>query len=162
MVQTQILSREATIPFTVDIGGEGRHQLAWNLNPSLVKTKGSERGRMIPRLIRGRAEAIPLLDQSVDCLIVERTPLRRRALEEIRRVITPTGLVILRHAVPGGIDPHRWAVRVLAGRTRQRSVHIDGQCVQETIFLSDECRFAKDQATVEMAYTFRGAINNAK
>ena len=98
MVDIERLTSEAATRFTLDVGGEGRHQMAWNLNPSPVKTKGVDRGRPIPRLILGRAEAIPLPDKSVDRLIVERTPLRRRALEEIGRVIMPRGCVILRHA----------------------------------------------------------------
>lgn len=151
MVETQRLSSEHTTAFTLDIGGEGRHQAAWNLNPSPVKTKGADRGRPIPRLILGRAELIPLPDKSVDRLIVERTPLRRRALEEIRRVITPTGLVILRHAVPPDIDPHRLAIQVLAGRAQQRMVQIDGQRVQETVFLNDERTPANDETTIVVA-----------
>lgn len=135
----------------LDVGGEGRHQMAWNLNPSPVKTLGPSRGKPIPRLILGRAEAIPLPDKSVDRLIVERTPLRRRALEEVGRVIRPTGCVILRHAVPPDIDPHRLAIRVLAGRTQQRTVHVSGQRVQETVFLNDEHTPAEDESMITVA-----------
>lgn len=151
MVETQPFPSERTTAFTLDIGGEGRHQAAWNLNPSPVKTKGADRGSLIPRLILGRAELIPLPDKSVDRLIVERTPLRRRALEEIRRVATPTGLVILRHAVPLDIDPHRLAVQVLDGCTQQRTVHIDGQRVQETVFLNDQRTPTNDETTIAVA-----------
>jgi hypothetical protein len=55
----------------LDIGGEGRHAEAWNLNPSPVKTLGPEKGLPIPRRIAGRANAIPLPDHSVDRIIVE-------------------------------------------------------------------------------------------
>ena len=122
---------------TLDIGGEGRHHGAWNLNPRRLKTKGVGRGTPIPRLILGRAEAIPLPGESVDRVIVERTPLRRKSLQEIRRVITATGTIILRHTVPPHIDPHRLAIQVLSGRRQQRTVHIDGQWLQKTIFVND-------------------------
>jgi hypothetical protein len=63
-------------PFILDIGGEGRHPTAWNLNPRATKTLGPDRGEPIPRLIRGRGESIPLPDRSVDVVIVEQTPLQ--------------------------------------------------------------------------------------
>src|SRR5688500_1469436 len=95
----------------LDIGGEGRHPRAWNLNPSRVKTLGRHRGAPIPRLILGRADAIPLADGSVDRVYVERTPLRDAALREIARIIRPGGVVTLRHVVIPGRDRH--------GRARQ-------------------------------------------
>jgi ubiquinone/menaquinone biosynthesis C-methylase UbiE len=122
----------------LDIGGEGRHAGAWNLNPSSVKTIGADRGQPIPRHIPGRADEIPLPDHFVDRLIVERTPLRRRALAEIRRVVAPRGTVILRHAMPPGIDPHRLALEMLTGRIRRRIVRIGGQYLQETVFRNPE------------------------
>lgn len=127
--------------FTLDIGGEGRHREAWNLNPSPVKTRGPDRGKPIPQLILGRAEAIPLPDDSVDRVIVERTPMKRHALEEIERVISPRGTIILRHAVPPIIDPHRLAIQLLPGRIQQRAVRIDGQPLHETIFRNDQPLF---------------------
>ena len=132
MTERQLLRLQAT-RFTLDIGGEGRHRSAWNLNPSPIRTKGVNRGEPIPRLIVGRAEAIPLPDKSVDRLIVERTPLRIGSLNEIRRVIVPRGIVILRHAMPPNIDPHRFAIQMLTGRIKRRTVQIDGQWLQETV-----------------------------
>ena len=73
----------------------------------------------IPRLILGRAESIPLPDRSVQRIIVERTPLRRQAYLEINRVIAVGGIVILRHACPPGIDPHRLAYELLDGQIEQ-------------------------------------------
>ena len=93
----------------IDIGGEGRHPDAWNVNPSAVKTLGPGRGEPIPRHIPGRAESLPLENGSVDLIIVEKTPLRRGALEEIARVIAPEGRVIMRHVPLPGIDCHQLA-----------------------------------------------------
>jgi len=119
---------------TLDIGGEGRHPLAWNLNPSPVKTLGPDRGAPIPRHIAGRADRIPLESGSVDRVIVERTPLRRAALTEIARVVSPTGTITLRHAIPPGIDPHATARAILPGRaTTRRILHV-GRLVMETQF----------------------------
>src|SRR5690606_8692491 len=96
-------------PRVIDIGGEGRHPEAWNVNPSSVKTLGPGRGEPIPRHILGRSESLPLEDASVDLIIVEKTPLRRGALEEIARVISPGGRVILRHVPLPGMDCHELA-----------------------------------------------------
>lgn len=120
--------------FILDIGGEGRNDEAWNLNPSPVKTVGRERGEPIPRRIAGRAEAIPLPDHSVAKVIMERTPLRQAALCEIARIVHQEGTIVLRHATPPNIDPHRLALAILPGRVRQRQVPIGRQLYQETCF----------------------------
>lgn len=90
----------------------------------------------IPRLILGRADAIPLLNGSVDRVIAERTPLRKRALLEIRRVIAADATVILRHALPPNLDPHRLAYEILPGRIQQRIILRGSRCLQETVFTS--------------------------
>lgn len=117
----------------LDIGGEGRTDGAWNLNPRTHKTVGRERGEPIPRLIQGRGESIPLADQSVDVVIVERTPLRPATLAEIRRVARPAAQVILRHAQANQRDPHVLAVQALRGTVRQGMTDIGGQSYQETV-----------------------------
>ena len=118
----------------LDIGGEGRHPEAWNLNPSRVKTLGRGKGEPIPRLIRGRADAIPLVDGSVHQIVVERTPLTRSALREIARVIAPGGTVILRHVPLPDFDPHAVACEVLPGPHYRRNTVLHGASVQETCF----------------------------
>ena len=116
----------------LDIGGEGRHPRAWNLNPSRVKTSGAMAGQPIPRLIVGRADAIPFGNGSIRKILSERTPLTSRALAEIARVIVPGGEVVLRHAAMPGRDPHRFAKVALRGVMRQRVRRIGDQRVHET------------------------------
>jgi ubiquinone/menaquinone biosynthesis C-methylase UbiE len=120
-------------PVILDIGGEGRNDGAWNLNPRTHKTVGSERGQPIPRLIQGRGESIPLADRSVDVVIVERTPLRPTTLAEIRRIAKPAAQVILRHAQAHQRDPHVLAVQALPGTVRQGMTVIGGQSYQQTV-----------------------------
>ena len=127
--------------YLLDIGGEGRYPEAWNLNPSSVKTRGRDVGARIPRLIKGRAQAIPLPDNSVDMIIVERTPLRMAAMREIQRVIHDEGTIILRHALPPNIDPHRLARDLIQGHVQQRTIRISGLWLQETTF---ECRGGRE------------------
>jgi len=117
----------------LDIGGEGRHPEAWNLNLRSRKSLGKQRGELIPRLIQGRSESIPLPDGCVQVLIVERTPLRLATLLEMSRVASPSARIILRHANAHQRDPHKLAVQTLQGGTEQRVVMIDRQLVQETI-----------------------------
>jgi ubiquinone/menaquinone biosynthesis C-methylase UbiE len=119
-------------PLVVDIGGEGRHPTAWNLNPRRHGTLGSKRRQPIPRLIVGRADAIPLADGIVDRIIVERTPLSQAALGEIRRVLSPSGSIVLRHVVRPGTDRHARAVATLAGEVVRRTYRAFGQLLQET------------------------------
>jgi len=118
--------------FIVDLGGEGRHPEAWNLNPRSTRSFGPHAGEPIPRLICGRGESIPLADGSVDLLIAERTPLVLATLREIRRVVKPEGTVVLRHVVGPLGDPHRVAVRVLQGNLQTRTTRIGRHEVQET------------------------------
>jgi hypothetical protein len=117
----------------LDIGGEGRHRAAWNLNPRTHRTCGPRRGEPIPRLIHARGDRIPLADRSVDVLIVERTPLLRSTLDEIKRVARPSASVILRHALSGVTDPHRLALQVLEGTATRSITRIGGTRVNQTV-----------------------------
>ena len=131
--------RQGSVVLRLDIGGEGRNEDAWNLNPSAVRTVGPHRGEHIPRRIPGRAEAIPLPDHSVRQILVERTPLRRASLHEIARVVDQRGTIVLRHATPHDMDPHSLARSILPGRVSQRPIRIGRQVLQETCFqLCDE------------------------
>lgn len=124
--------RNRTKRITLDIGGEGRRAAAINLNRSRHKTLGPNRGTVIPRLIVGRADAIPLADRSVARVVVERTPLSPAALAEIARVILPGGVVLLAHVPLEKEDRHARAIGALAGPVRRRSARLFGQTVQVT------------------------------
>jgi ubiquinone/menaquinone biosynthesis C-methylase UbiE len=117
----------------LDIGGEGQHAAAWNLNPRMRRTVRGAAGQCIPRLIVGRGEAIPLRDRSVDVLIVERTPLSPATLREILRVAKPGATVILRHAMTPLGDPHRQAREILAGTATHRVHQLGAVQVRETV-----------------------------
>lgn len=117
----------------IDIGGEGRHAVAWNINPSTVKTFGPEKGRPIPRLIPGRSDAIPLPDKSAAVIIVERTPISLCALDEIRRIARDSAVVILRHFRAFGRDPHYHVKDRLSGPVSQRTLVVGNMILQETV-----------------------------
>jgi ubiquinone/menaquinone biosynthesis C-methylase UbiE len=131
VIQVQTLRNRAN-RITLDIGGEGRRAAAINLNRSRYKTLGPHRGDAIPRLIVGRADAIPLADDSVARVVVERTPLSTAALAEIARVVVPGGVVILAHVPLERGDRHARAIDALAGFVQRRSARLFGQSVQVT------------------------------
>jgi hypothetical protein len=121
----------------LDIGGEGRHPEAWNLNPLDKRSLAPHRGEAICRLIRARGENIPLATSSVDLVIVERTPLRPATLREIRRIVKPGAFILLRHADLPWLDPHRNALRMLPGRVHRGKLQIGGQQYRETAIRLD-------------------------
>lgn len=117
---------------SIDIGGEGRHAAAVNVNTRCCKTLGPEKGEPIPRLLCARADALPLASGSVAQIIVERTPLSPAALAEIARVIAPGGTIVLRHVpLPHG-DRHARAREHLGGNAVTGTLRLAGQWVQET------------------------------
>lgn len=120
----------------LDIGGEGRHAGALNLNPSRVKTIGTDRGSPISNWIQGRADDLPFPSQSIDLIIVERVGLTRAAVAEICRVIAPRGTVILRHFHGSGAHPHCLALEMIRGYVTARTIQIGRQTIQETVFTS--------------------------
>lgn len=130
----RLAAGQGPVPLVLDIGGEGRHPGAWNLNPSPVRTLAPGRGQPIPRHLAGRADAIPLPDRSVDKVIVERCPLSATALREIARVVRRPGTIVLRHAVPPGTDPHAAARGILPGQAADRLIWLGRRQLQETRF----------------------------
>lgn len=133
-------------PLVVDIGGEGRHGDAWNINPRQLRTFGSKYGEPIPRLIVGRADAVPLPDHTADTIIVERTPLSRLALEEIKRIGKPGALVVLRHARAFAMDPHELAKKILPGEFQERDYKIGTRNYQETVITLDTSKTLRQVA----------------
>lgn len=119
--------------FVLDVGGEGRHPAAWNLNQRRERSGASRANGPIPRLILARADAIPLARGAVDLAIVERTPLLVRALRELERVVKSGGAILLRHAITPAGDPHRVALRLLSGTADRRQFAHRGYQIQETI-----------------------------
>ena len=118
----------------LDVGGEGRHANAWNLNPRSLKTLGSDKGVAIPRCILGRAECIPLPDRSVQQIIMERAPLRRAAVFELVRVIVPGGTIILRHHTDSGRNPHLMAQHLIDADFSVQQIKIGCQELQQSRF----------------------------
>ncbi len=124
---------------TIDIGGEGRHEEAWNINPSRIVTLGTNCGQPIPKLIVARADALPFSESSVNSVILERTPLTTATAREISRVVCSDGQVVLRHVPLPGRDRHQSALQILAGTTQRNMTRVHGQEVLETtILFSDE------------------------
>ncbi len=122
----------------LDVGGEGRYATAMNLNPHGEKTLGPDKGGAIPNRIDGRVENIPLPDRSVQAIVMEKTPLRNEAIDEIARVATDDATLVFRHSVDQHSDPHGRVLERISGIAETTPVTLDGQPVQElTIRLTD-------------------------
>lgn len=115
----------------LDVGGEGRYATAINLNPSAEKTLGPDKGQPIPNRIDGRAEDIPLPDSSVKAIVVERTPLRSEAIDELARVATDDATLVLRHPVDEHSDPHARVKEHMSGELEFDQFQLGGQIVQQ-------------------------------
>jgi len=119
----------------LDIGGEGRHPTAWNINITRWKTLGSQRGGPIPRLILGRAEALPIQSRVAEMVILERTPLRQESVLECLRVVRHGGILVLRHVPLPDSDRHAVAKQLIPGNWSERQYRIGGCLIQETRFV---------------------------
>lgn len=126
-----VLSPRAWV--AIDIGGEGRHAHAWNVNSAATKTIGSERGQPIARLVQARASQLPFGAASIDEVLLERTPLTRAALLEIARVVRPGGRVVLRHVPLEDRDRHALACQLIVGEVSRGACTIGRQEVIETV-----------------------------
>ena len=103
----------------IDIGGEGAHKGAINLNPGLTTTTTGRPGQPIPNLVQGFAEKLPFASRSADRLIVESAPLRPGAAAEMARVIRPGGVVRLMHPSEYAAQSHKGVVQAIGGRMVQ-------------------------------------------
>jgi RHS repeat-associated protein len=97
----------------IDIGGEGAHVEAINLNPSTVtSTQGAN---LIPRRVPGVGERLPFSSRTADVITLEGAPLRPGAAEEIGRVIRPGGEVTLVNPSDYAAAAHQRVADVLRG-----------------------------------------------
>ncbi|EGF24903.1 MULTISPECIES: class I SAM-dependent methyltransferase [Rhodopirellula] len=119
-----------TVAF-LDVGGEGRYATAVNLNPSAEKTLGPDKGQPIPNRIDGRAEDIPLPESSVKTIVVERTPLKNEAIEEIARVAADDATLVFRRPVDKHFNPHARVKKHIDGEVEVDQTDLDGQMVQQ-------------------------------
>lgn len=126
-----------TIPL-LDIGGEGRYVTALNLNPNAVKTLGPEKGQPIPNRLNGCTEDIPLPDNSVHTVVVERTPLTNEAIDEIIRVVADGGTLVFRHVVADAANPHHRVRERIEGTVDTEAIELDGQQVQQLVIRRPE------------------------
>ena len=117
----------------LDVGGEGRFGQAVNLNIRSVKTLGPNKGAPIPSYLRGRADEIPLPDATVRVLVMERTPLSRASVIELRRVVIPGGFIILRHHA-SIINPHRVAGEIFGEPIATTLTKIGSQTVFQSVY----------------------------
>ncbi|MEZ6080408.1 MAG: hypothetical protein R3C56_33475 [Pirellulaceae bacterium] len=118
----------------LDIGGEGRYENAWNLNPRSKKNDRAGQGTCHPPSHSGTRECIPLPDGCVQQILMERAPLRRAAIFEMIRVILPGGTIILRHHVGTGRNPHVEAQQLIDADCSVQQIKIGCQGLQQTCF----------------------------
>jgi len=106
----------------LDIGGEGRHARAINVNPERLTTTTGLPGRPIPNLIVGTGEALPVRAASVDKVLVENAALRPGSEREIARVLKRGGTVRLVHPSGYATRTHGLVAAAVQGRHQRRVV----------------------------------------
>ncbi len=126
VAQAAVAKGKGRIPSTgkviIDIGGEGAHKGAINLNPNLWTTTTGTSGRPIPNLVMGVAEQLPFQSHSADTLIVESAPLRLGSATELARVIRPGGTIRLVHPSAYAASAHQGVIDAVGGAVVQ-TVH---------------------------------------
>jgi RHS repeat-associated protein len=101
----------------IDIGGEGAHPEAINLNPTNVTS--TNEATLIPRRVPGVGERLPFSSRTADVITLEGAPLRPGAAEEIGRVIRPGGEVTLVNPSDYATAAHQRVADVLRGNVTQ-------------------------------------------
>jgi hypothetical protein len=99
--------QKRALPIILDIGGEGRHIGAINLNPTPLTSTTGEPGRVIDGWVPGFGDQIPLPDHSVNQIYLENAPVSIKTLKEMRRVLAENSEIHLLH-------PDDYSLSVLA------------------------------------------------
>ncbi len=82
-------------PVHLDIGGEGRHPGAINVNPNTTTSTTGTAGRPIPNLVQATGERLPFGNQVADIITIENTPISQATASQVARVIKPGGEIRL-------------------------------------------------------------------
>jgi hypothetical protein len=115
----------------IDVGGEGAHEAAINLNLATDGGLGP-----IPRLVLGMAQAMPMATRSIDLTTVENIPVHHAGIiEEVARTIRTSGEVRLVNPAdfPQAMQAHEALAKMLGG-TVDSVVTADG-CRHTSIVL---------------------------
>ena len=100
----------------LDIGGEGRHFNAVNLNPSTHTTCLSGPQLPIPNHLQGRGESIPCSDCSVFLITIENTEITEDMTIEIKRVLDAHGIIRLIHPTGYAAEAHSYVATIVNGK----------------------------------------------
>jgi len=111
--------RATTGTVVIDVGGEGAHRGAINLNPNLTTSTTGAPGRPIPNLVLGVGERLPFASHSADTLIVESAPVRAGSAQELARVIRPGGTIRLVHPSDYARAAHQSVIDAVVGTVMQ-------------------------------------------
>lgn len=69
---------------------------AINVNPARFTSTTGTPGRVIPNLVMGQGEQLPLASKIADLITVENAPIRNGLADEIARVLRPGGYISAR------------------------------------------------------------------
>jgi len=106
----------------IDIGGEGRHADALNVNPFRVTTTTGAPGRPIPNHVPFDGKRLPFGDRSVDIIHLENSPIRPDTIAEIKRVLRPGGEIRLVGPEDVSASLHQQIADAVGGRVFQTTV----------------------------------------
>jgi hypothetical protein len=100
----------------LDVGGEGAHKGAVNVNPGTLTSTTGKPGRLIPNRVEGVTEKIPFPSGSAAVVIVENAPIRPGAAAELARVVGKGGTIKLTHPSDYAKQAHAQVVEATRGR----------------------------------------------
>jgi RHS repeat-associated protein len=141
--QLQVLKQKRDLGGTavvVDIGGEGEHDRAINVNVrtfgtmnavelgGFIRKKDTKDKRISRLVLRPNCDGgLPFRSKSVDKIFVEGSPLEKGTAAEIARIIRPGGQIELFHPVTAHGDPHQRMIDAIGDRgTASTSIDTSG------------------------------------
>ncbi|MGO8752247.1 MAG: RHS repeat-associated core domain-containing protein, partial [Thermoguttaceae bacterium] len=107
----------------IDVGGEGLHSGAINVNIQPMTSTTGKAGRPIPLFFARVGTEAPLVfsNRTVKSIFIENTPISEATANEVARVIAAEGIILLDNPEPYATDAHARVLQALRALGRESS-----------------------------------------